>query len=142
MKNVNVTKLTTAKFSDILDEFEMPGISEEAFDYSTSMVCERDGETLMIGGVIPLSPGVGEFWLAPNRKNPPSPSELYRVASTVVQSFASQGFVRLQMKTNVLDPWSESFPLHLGFHKECTMRKAGLDGADMHQFAYFPGEDE
>lgn len=141
MKDINVIELTPDRFDEISKEFDMPMISREAFGASSTVAGERDGQVLMVGGVVPFLPGVGEFWMAPNMKTPPTATELYRVATEVVRSF-SKGFHRLQMKTKATETWSETWPTHLGFQKECTMRKYGPDGEDFHLFAFFPEEDE
>ncbi len=103
---------------------------ERVLDNSMNFVLERDGEILVIGGVIPLWEGVAEVWidLADEHKLRSG----YRIARSIrkfVEAMARQlDLQRLQMTCEEGEFGAIRFAGFVGFKYEGTMPFYGSDG--------------
>lgn len=101
-----------------------------------------DGDRFVAGGgiVVPYT-GLGEAWLIAGPLAPHHAVAVCRACRSGLDELAlGLGLVRIQAM--VLRHWEPGhrFLEHLGFTRECLVRKYGLHGADMYLYAMFPGE--
>lgn len=101
-----------------------------------------DGDAFVAGGgiVIPYA-GMGEAWVIASPLAQQHSLAVCRAARLGLDEFAL-GFKLVRIQAMVLRHHitGHRFLEHLGFERECLVRKYGLHGADMYLYAMFPGE--
>lgn len=91
----------------------------------------KDGVLLGAGGVITISPGVGEVWLAPLPDLVTKPKQLLVTVLLMIDRMKKMSFHRLQMLIAADDDRLKSWARHLGFSCEGRMLKYSPDKKDM-----------